>query len=64
MIICPHCKRQFDDDDMYHQDIDVYCLAPKEERGEVDCPGCRNKFIVVGSYKPIYESYKSEDEID
>jgi uncharacterized protein with PIN domain len=62
-VNCPHCNHEFDDDDMNSATTDLWALAPTEERAVIQCPVCDLEFWVKGSYRPVYSSAFSEEEL-
>lgn len=58
---CPHCDYKFSSDDM-HKD-DLWGIAHDEAEEEIECPSCKEKFWVRGSYTPHWACVKTEDEL-
>jgi len=50
-------------DDMLAQDVDVFAMAPQEERHPLKCPACDKEFWCEGGYSPHYTSAFSEEEL-
>jgi len=62
---CPHCGYQMDSDDMLstQKGIDVFAMAPREEKEVLTCPSCDKEYWVQGGYYPHYTSAFSEEEL-
>jgi len=60
---CPHCLHAMLPDDMLAQDVDVFAMAPQEERHPLKCPACDKEFWCEGGYSPHYTSAFSEEEL-
>ena len=61
--VCPHCGHELDDDEMIHQDVDLYALAPMEDSACIQCPLCDLEYWVKGGYQPHYTTAFVEDEL-
>lgn len=63
--VCPHCGHTFTIDDMIDTvaKVDLFALAPKEEREAVTCPSCDLEFWVQGGYSPHYTSAFAEEDL-
>ncbi len=63
-IKCPHCDHVYTDDDMDNAENDLWAICLREEKVEEVCPNCGELFFIQGSYTPVYETAKTEDELD
>lgn len=61
-IICPYCKHEYTDDDMYASKNDLYAIAPNEETVTDICPKCQKEILIQGGYIPQYETFKPETD--
>lgn len=62
-LICPHCDHEFTSDEMNSFDVDLWALAPAEERECIECPVCDAEFWVAGTYKPLYTTALAEEDL-
>ena len=59
---CPHCRHTMDIEDMQScVDVDLFALAPAEDRTSIKCPACDLEYWVQGGYQPHYTSAFSEE---
>jgi len=63
-IGCPHCGYKLTYDDMMREDTDLFGLCPDEDDCEIECPACDCPIFIKGSYTPVYETFKTEEELD
>lgn len=61
--VCPHCQHALNDDEMYLEGIDIFLLAPTEDRAAIICPVCEYVYWIQGGYKPYYTTAFSEEEL-
>lgn len=62
--VCPHCGHAFTTDDMLDAgDVDLFALAPREDREAITCPSCDKEFWVKGGYEPHYTSAFAEEDL-
>ena len=54
---CPHCKYEFNDDDIWSGNLDTNdgCYS------ETDCPRCNEKLYIVCEYEPNFYMIDKED---
>jgi uncharacterized protein with PIN domain len=61
---CPRCEHEMTTDEMVeYQGVDLFALAPKEEREEINCPSCGKTYWVQGGYIPTYSCAVDEDDL-
>jgi len=63
-VICPHCNHVFTDEDMERAREDLWAIAPEEGDTEETCPSCEKLFFIKGTYKPVYETFATEEAYD
>lgn len=62
-VICPHCDHEYTDGDFESAKVDLWALAPNEEREDLTCPSCDKEFVVQGGYAPKYTTAFAEEEL-
>ena len=63
-VICPHCDHPYDADDMNSAGEDLWALAPNESDADIKCVICGDEFVIRGSYRPVYSTAFSSEELD
>ena len=62
---CPHCGHEMNNDEMCYGkptcEVDLFALAPKEDRAVIECPACGQQYWVQGGYVPQYTSAFAEE---
>ena len=64
---CPHCGHEMNNDEMCYGkptcEVDLFALAPKEDRAVIECPVCDGQYWVQGRYLPQYTTAFAEDDL-